>query len=75
MMKKIRAFMDQYAIISAFIAYILIDLLLHGLGQLLSLLPKTLMLNYLYESVLIIVPIALVFVFGFSSAFKKGTLR
>jgi membrane protease YdiL (CAAX protease family) len=64
--------MDQYAIISAVIVFIVVDLALHGLGQLLSLLPKNLALNYLYESILIIVPIAFVFVFGFSSAFKKG---
>jgi membrane protease YdiL (CAAX protease family) len=72
MLKKIRSFMDQYAIISAVLVFIVVDLALHGLGQLLSLLPKNLALNYLYESILIIVPIAFVFVFGFSSAFKKG---
>ena len=72
MLKKIRSFMDQYAIIAAFISFILIDLLMHGLGALLSLLPDMLPLKYLAHSILIIVPIALVFLFGFSSAFKKG---
>ena len=72
MLTKIKAFADKYAILAAFIAYIVIDLVLHGLGALLSLLPKTLPLNYLAHSILIIVPVAIVFLFGFSSAFKKG---
>jgi membrane protease YdiL (CAAX protease family) len=72
MIKKIRAFMDQYAIVSAFLAFIAIDLLLYGVSHFLNLLPKTLPMNYLAHSVLIILPVAIVFLFGFSSAFKKG---
>ena len=72
MLKKIKSFMDKYALLAAFISFILIDLLIHGIGRLLSLLPDTLPLNYLAQSVIIIVPVALVFVFGFSNVFKKG---
>ena len=49
MLKKIRALTEQYAIPATFIAYILIDLLLLGLGRLLSSLPKTLPMEYLGE--------------------------
>lgn len=72
MLTKIKSFADKYAILAAFISFVLIDLLLHGLGQLLSLFPQTLPLNYLAHSILIIVPVAIVFLFGFSSIFKKG---
>ena len=72
MLKKIRAFADKYAILAAFIAFIAIDLAVHGLGSLLSLMPDMLALNYLSHAILIIVPVAIVFLFGFSSAFKKG---
>ena len=71
-LKKIKAFADKYAIITAFISFIVIDLVLHALGKLLSLLPDMLPLKYLAHSILIIVPVAIVFLFGFSSAFKKG---
>lgn len=64
--------MDQHAIPAAFIIFIAIDLLLLGLGRLLSLLPKTLPIKYFCEIILILIPIALVFFFGFSKAFKKG---
>lgn len=72
MLKKIRALADQYAIPAAFIAFIVIDLVLQALGELLSLLPKAPLFHYLAESILIIVPIAFVFLFGFLSIFKKG---
>ena len=72
MIKKIRSFMDKYAILAAFISFILIDLFLLGVGRLLGLLPKTLPMNYLAQSIIIIIPVALVFVFGFSNVFKKG---
>ena len=72
MLKKIRSLTYQYAIPAAFIVFVLIDLLLLGLGQLLSLLPPTLPMLYLSETIMILVPVASVFFFGFSSAFKKG---
>ena len=72
MLKKIRALTEQYAIPATFIAYILIDLLLLGLGRLLSLMPPTLPMAYLNEVILILVPVAIVFFFGFSRAFKNG---
>lgn len=72
MLKKIRSLTYQYAIPAAFIVFVLIDLLLLGLGQLLSLLPPTLPMLYLIETIMILVPVAGVFFFGFSSAFKKG---
>ena len=72
MLKKISAFMDKYAILSAFIVFVLVDLFLHGVGKLVSLFPKTLPMDYLAHSILIIIPIALVFVFGFSRVFKNG---
>lgn len=74
MLKKIRALTAQYAIRGAFVVFILLEFLQLGLGRLLSLLPKTLPWQYLSESVLIIVPIALVFLFGFSRTFKSGSL-
>ncbi|MBR6549185.1 MAG: CPBP family intramembrane metalloprotease, partial [Clostridia bacterium] len=60
-------------ILAAFIAYVLIDGLLLGLGQLLSLLPDTLAMKYLQEAILMIFPVAIVFFFGFSRAFKNGS--
>ena len=72
MLKKIRSLTDQHAIPAAFIIFVIYDLLLVGLGKLLSLLPKTLPVQYLCEIVLILIPIALVAFFGFSRAFKKG---
>lgn len=74
MLKKIRILIDQYAIPAAFIVFILLEFLQLGLGRLLSLLPETLPMSYLKESILIIVPIALVFFFGFSRTFKSGSL-
>lgn len=73
MLKKIRALSYQHAIPAAFIIFLLIDFSLLGLGQLLSLLPPTLPMIYLFEIILMIVPAAFVFFFGFSSAFKKGS--
>ena len=72
MLKKIRSLTYQYAMSAAFIVFVLIDLLLLGIGQLLSLLPPTLPMLYLIETIMILVPVASVFFFGFSSAFKKG---
>lgn len=74
MLKKIRILIDQYAIPAAFIVFILLEFLQLGLGRLLSLLPETLPMSYLKESILIIVPVALVFFFGFSRTFKSGSL-
>ena len=72
MLKKIRSFTEQYAIPAAFIVFIALDFLMLGLGRLLSLLPKTLPLDFLKETILMLVPVGIVFFFGFSSAFKKG---
>lgn len=72
MLKKIRAFSHQHAIPAAFIVFVLFDFLLLGLGQLLSFLPQTLTIKYLIELILMLLPAALVFLMGFSSAFKKG---
>ena len=74
MIKKIRSLTDQYAIAAAFIAVVLIDLLLLGIGRFFALFPQTLLTEYLKESILILVPIALVFFFGFSRTFKKGSI-
>jgi membrane protease YdiL (CAAX protease family) len=73
MLKKIRSLTYQYAIPAAFIVFVVFDLLLMGLGQLLSLLPKSLPMAYLTEVILMLVPAVIVFIFGFSSAFKKGS--
>ena len=72
MIKKIRSLTYQYAISAAFIVFVIIDILLLGLGQLLSFLPPTLPMLYLSELILMLVPVAFVFIFGFSRAFKKG---
>ena len=74
MLKKIRSLTYKYAISATFIIFVLTDMLLLGIGQLLSLLPPTLPTLYLLEIILILIPVALVFFFGFSSAFKKGKL-
>ena len=74
MLKKIRSLTYQYAIPAAFIIFVLMDCLLLGLGRLLSLLPQTLTMKYLSQSILTLVPVAGVFFFGFSRAFKKGNL-
>lgn len=70
-MKKIKAFVDKYAIISAFISFLVIDLLLHGVASLLNLLPDLLPLKFLAETILIAIPIAIVFLFGFRGAFQR----
>ena len=72
MLKKIRSLSYQYAIPAAFIIFVLLDLLLFGLSGLLSFLPRTLLTQYLTELILMLVPVAFVCFFGFSSAFKKG---
>lgn len=71
MLKKIKAFADKYAIVTAFIAFLAIDLLLHGVGALLNLLPDLLPLKFLAQAVLIAIPVAIVFLFGFRSAFRR----
>ena len=45
-----------------------------GLARILSLLPPTLPMKYLTSIILMLVPVAFVFLFGFSSAFKKDNL-
>ena len=72
MLKKIRSLAYEHAIPAAFIIFIIFDLLLLGVGRLLSLLPKTLPIEFLSETIIMILPAALVVFFGFSSAFKKG---
>lgn len=72
MLKKIRFLTNQYAIVAVFIVYIVLDLLVLGLGRLLRFLPETLPMDYLTEIILMLVPAAFVVFFGFSSAFKKG---
>lgn len=74
MLKKIRSLTYQYAIPAVFVIYILLDLLLHGVGQLLSFLPRTLPMGFLTEIIMILVPVGFVFFFGFSHTFKKGNL-
>lgn len=74
MLKKIKSFIEQYAIISALIIYLVLDLFLLGLGRLLSLLPWSLGVGYLNEIILVTIPIAVVFLFGFSRAFKNGSV-
>ena len=74
MLKKIRALAEQHAIGWVLILFVLFDLLLLGLGRLFSLLPQTLSMQYLSELVLILLPVGLVVVCGFSRAFQKGSL-
>lgn len=71
MLKKIKVFADQYAIIAAFIAFLAIDLLLHGIATLLNLLPDLLLLKFLAQALLIAIPVAIVFLFGFRGAFRR----
>ena len=71
MLKKIKAFADKYAIIAAFIAFLVIDLLLHGIAALLNLLPDLLPLKFLSQALLIAIPVAIVFLFGFRGAFQR----
>ena len=70
--KKIRDWSYQHAILAAFIAFVVIDVIWFSLEALLSLLPATLPVRYLCEIITILVPVAIVFFFGFSSTFKKG---
>ena len=73
MLKKIRSLIYQHAIPAAFIVFVLLKLIIMGLGQLFSLLPQSLPMAYIVEVILMIVPAAFVCLFGFSSAFKKGS--
>lgn len=72
MLKKFRSVTERHAIPASFIVFVLFEVLILGLGQLLSLMPETLPLNFLSEVILMVVPIAIVFLFGFSRTFKKG---
>ena len=74
MLKKIKSLTDKYAIVTALVVFVLLDTVILVLGRLLSQLPQTLPIKYLIQSILIIVPVAFVFLFGFSSAFKRGNL-
>jgi membrane protease YdiL (CAAX protease family) len=74
MLNKIKKLSYQYAIPAAFVAFALSKLIIMGLGQLLSLLPPTLPIAYLNELILVLVPAGLVCFFGFSGAFKKGSV-
>ena len=49
MLEKIKAFTDKYAIITAFIAFLIIDLLLHGVAALLNLMPDLLPLKFYHK--------------------------
>ena len=71
MLKKIKSFADKYAIIAAFIAFIVIDLFLYGIAALLNLLPNLLPLKFLSQALLIAIPVAIVFLFGFRGAFQR----
>ena len=71
MLNKIKVFTEKYAIIAAFLSFILIDLVLHGVSALLKLLPDLLALKFLSQAILIAIPIAIVFLFGFRSAFQR----
>ena len=71
MLKKIKSFADKYAIIAAFIAFIVIDLFLYGIAALLNLLPNLLPLKFLSQVLLIAIPVAIVFLFGFRGAFQR----
>jgi membrane protease YdiL (CAAX protease family) len=73
MLKKIKPLMYKYAILAAFVSFLLIDILILGLGKLLSPLTETLAMSYFAQSVLMIVPVAIVFLFGFGKTFKKGS--
>ena len=70
--KKIREWTYKHAILAAFIVFILYKILILGLGKLLSLLPVSIPTEFFKETILIIIPIAIVVFFGFSSTFKKG---
>ena len=74
MLKKIRALAYQYAIPAVLIIFVLFDLLMFGLARILSLLPPTLPMKYLISVILMLVPAAFVFLFGFSRAFKRDNL-
>ena len=50
-----------------------VKLLLLGIGKLFSFLPVSLEMEYLSETILIIVPIAIVCFFGFARTFKTGS--
>lgn len=72
MLKRIRELTYQHAITAAFIAFLLVDGALFGLGQLFSILPQTLLVQVLAEVLLVLLPIALVIFFGFSRTLKPG---
>jgi membrane protease YdiL (CAAX protease family) len=72
MIKKIRSFTDQRPIIAAFAIFLAIEIIFLACATLLSLLPKNLPMDILHELIMIILPIALVFFFGYERLFKKG---
>lgn len=72
MLKKLRDYTEKHPILSSVIICIAFMIFMRGTSLLFGLFPKIVALDFLKEIVLIAVPIALVFLFGFSSAFKKG---
>ena len=75
MLKKIRSLAYQYVILAVLVIEVVFKLLYFGLKQFFLLFPQTQPVEYLCEIVLMLVPVAFVFIFGFSSTFKKGNFR
>ena len=71
-MKKIKALTEKYPILSSAIICVAFVIFMICTSRLFGLFHGIFALDFLKEIVLIVVPVAFVFLFGFSSAFKKG---
>lgn len=71
-MKKIKALTEKYPILSSAVICVAFVTFMLCTSRLFGLFPGIFALDFLKEIILIVVPIALVFLFGFSSAFKRG---
>ena len=72
MLKKIGDYTEKHPILSSAIICVVFMLFMRGTSLLFGLFPEKFALDFLKEIILIAVPVALVFLFGFSSAFKRG---
>ena len=72
MLKKIRDYTEKHPILSSAIICVVFVLFMRGTSLLFGLFPEIFALDFLKEIIFIAVPVAFVFLFGFSSAFKRG---
>ena len=75
MVQKLRNLTEKYAILSAVAIAIIFYAIMQGVTFIFSILPSSTGMDYLRHIVGILYPIGIVYLFGFSSAFKAGGFK